>query len=52
MAMTRLDSDERRKEIEAVSVMWYLTDVSPTDHCFCIVPEWRMTPGSAICAAM
>ncbi len=30
---------ERRKEIYAVSVMWYLTDVSPTDHCFCIVPE-------------
>lgn len=30
---------ERRKEIDAVSVMWYLTDVSPTDHCFCIVPE-------------
>src|SRR5262249_19729871 len=30
---------DRRKEIYAVSVMWYLTDVSPTDHCFCIVPE-------------
>lgn len=30
---------ERRNEIYAVSVMWYLTDVSPTDHCFCIVPE-------------
>jgi|GraSoiStandDraft_41_1057321.scaffolds.fasta_scaffold756603_2 Phytanoyl-CoA dioxygenase (PhyH) len=30
---------ERRQEIFAVSVMWYLTDVSPTDHCFCIVPE-------------
>src|SRR5947208_6919011 len=30
---------ERRKEIYAVSVLWYLTDVSPTDHCFCIVPE-------------
>jgi hypothetical protein len=30
---------ERRKEIYAVSVMWCLTDVSPTDHCFCIVPE-------------
>jgi hypothetical protein len=29
----------RRQEIYAVSVMWYLTDVSPTDHCFCIVPE-------------
>ena len=22
-----------------MSVLWYLTDVSPTDHCFCIVPE-------------
>jgi Phytanoyl-CoA dioxygenase (PhyH) len=30
---------ERRQEIYAVSVLWYLTDVSPTDHCFCIVPE-------------
>ena len=30
---------ERRKEIYAVSVLWYLTDVSPTDHCFCLVPE-------------
>jgi hypothetical protein len=30
---------ERRREIYAVSVLWYLTDVSPTDHCFCIVPE-------------
>jgi ectoine hydroxylase-related dioxygenase (phytanoyl-CoA dioxygenase family) len=30
---------ERRKEIYAVSVLWYLTDVSATDHCFCIVPE-------------
>lgn len=30
---------DRRMEIDAVSVMWYLTDVSPTDHCFAIVPE-------------
>jgi hypothetical protein len=30
---------ERRQEIYAVSVLWYLTDVSPTDHYFCIVPE-------------
>jgi hypothetical protein len=30
---------ERRQEIYAVSVLWYLTDVSPADHCFCIVPE-------------
>jgi ectoine hydroxylase-related dioxygenase (phytanoyl-CoA dioxygenase family) len=30
---------ERRQEIYAVSVLWYLTDVSATDHCFCIVPE-------------
>ena len=22
-----------------MSVLWYLTDVLPTDHCFCIVPE-------------
>lgn len=29
----------RRHEIDAVSIMFYLTDVSPTDHCFCIVPE-------------
>src|SRR5262245_1294925 len=29
----------RRMEIDAVSIMFYLTDVSPTDHCFAIVPE-------------
>lgn len=29
----------RRQEIDAVSIMFYLTDVSPTDHCFAIVPE-------------
>lgn len=29
----------RRREIDAVSIMMYLTDVSPTDHCFAIVPE-------------
>jgi hypothetical protein len=26
-------------EIDAVSIMMYLTDVGPTDHCFAIVPE-------------
>jgi len=30
---------DRRMEIDAVSVLMYLTDVGPTDHCFCIVPE-------------
>lgn len=30
---------QRRREIDAVSIMMYLTDVSPTDHCFAIVPE-------------
>lgn len=30
---------ERRREIDAVSIMFYLTDVSETDHCFAIVPE-------------
>jgi ectoine hydroxylase-related dioxygenase (phytanoyl-CoA dioxygenase family) len=30
---------DRRKEIDAVSIMLYLTDVSDTDHCFAIVPE-------------
>jgi ectoine hydroxylase-related dioxygenase (phytanoyl-CoA dioxygenase family) len=30
---------KRRREIDAVSIMLYLTDVSPTDHCFAIVPE-------------
>lgn len=29
----------RRHEIDAVSIMFYLSDVSPTDHCFAIVPE-------------
>jgi ectoine hydroxylase len=30
---------DRRLEIDAVSIMFYLTDVSATDHCFAIVPE-------------
>jgi Phytanoyl-CoA dioxygenase (PhyH) len=30
---------DRRKEIDAVSIMMYLTDVSETDHCFAIIPE-------------
>src|SRR5262245_47775446 len=30
---------DRRMEIDAVSIMMYLTDVSDTDHCFAIVPE-------------
>lgn len=30
---------DRRHEIDAISIMFYLTDVSPTDHCFSIVPE-------------
>lgn len=30
---------DRRHEIDAVSIMFYLTDVSATDHCFAIVPE-------------
>lgn len=30
---------DRRLEIDAVSIMFYLTDVSETDHCFAIVPE-------------
>ena len=29
----------RRMEIEYVSVIFYLTDVGPDDHCFSIVPE-------------
>jgi hypothetical protein len=29
----------RRKEIGAISMIYYLTDVSETDHCFSIVPE-------------
>ena len=30
---------DRRMEIDAISCMLYLTDVSETDHCFAIVPE-------------
>lgn len=30
---------DRRLEIDAISIMFYLTDVSSTDHCFAIVPE-------------
>ena len=30
---------DRRMEIDAISIMMYLTDVTPTDHCFAIVPE-------------
>lgn len=30
---------DRRNEIDAISIMFYLTDVSTTDHCFAIVPE-------------
>ena len=30
---------DRRMEIDAVSIMLYLTDVTETDHCFAIVPE-------------
>lgn len=30
---------DRRMEIDAVSIMLYLTDVGATDHCFAIVPE-------------
>jgi len=30
---------DRRMEIDAVSIMMYLTDVTETDHCFAIVPE-------------
>lgn len=30
---------DRRHEIDAVSIMFYLSDVSATDHCFAIVPE-------------
>ncbi|MCY7307799.1 MAG: phytanoyl-CoA dioxygenase family protein [Rhodoferax sp.] len=29
---------ERRHEIDAISVVYYLTDVGPDDHCFSIVP--------------
>lgn len=30
---------DRRREIDAISIMFYLTDVSETDHCFAIIPE-------------
>lgn len=30
---------DRRMEIDAVSIMMYLSDVSDTDHCFAIIPE-------------
>jgi ectoine hydroxylase-related dioxygenase (phytanoyl-CoA dioxygenase family) len=30
---------DRRMEIDAISIMFYLTDVSDTDHCFAIIPE-------------
>ena len=30
---------DRRMEIDAVSVMYYLSDVTERDHCFSIVPE-------------
>jgi ectoine hydroxylase-related dioxygenase (phytanoyl-CoA dioxygenase family) len=30
---------DRRHEIGAISVIYYLTDVSATDHCFSIIPE-------------
>lgn len=30
---------DRRMEIDAISIMMYLTDVTETDHCFAIVPE-------------
>lgn len=30
---------DRRMEIDAISVMVYLSDVTETDHCFSIVPE-------------
>lgn len=30
---------DRRMEIDAVSIMLYLTDVTDTDHCFAIIPE-------------
>jgi ectoine hydroxylase-related dioxygenase (phytanoyl-CoA dioxygenase family) len=30
---------ERRKEIQAISLIYYLTDVAETDHCFSIIPE-------------
>ena len=30
---------ERRKEIRAISLIYYLTEVGETDHCFSIIPE-------------
>ena len=30
---------DRRMEVDAISIMMYLTDVSDTDHCFAIIPE-------------
>src|SRR5262245_6564991 len=30
---------ERRKEIQAISLIYYLTDVTESDHCFSIIPE-------------
>lgn len=30
---------DRRHEIDAVSIMYYLSDVSSTDHCFAVIPE-------------
>src|SRR5262249_42382680 len=29
----------RRKEIDAISLIYYLTDVTEHDHCFSIIPE-------------
>ena len=49
---------DRRHEIEYVSVIYYLTDVTEDDHCFSIVPETHarlvdlrpeeITPGSEV----
>lgn len=30
---------DRRREIDAVSLIYYLTDVTEADHCFSIIPE-------------
>jgi len=30
---------QRRMEIQAISLIYYLTDVTETDHCFSIIPE-------------
>src|SRR5262249_6939027 len=30
---------DRRREIDAVSVIYYLTDVAESDHCFSIIPK-------------